>query len=119
MIAEAIAVTIVIILNINTIKNLMKKKEEIKPTSKEANDMILESQIELIEGSLFDVMCYDGFAIASDGKQTLLLSYPKVKELTGEDITSVAEHRGLPTREIIHYGDIMLTYKTITRNIQS
>jgi hypothetical protein len=119
MVAEVIAVSIVIILNINTIKNLMKKKEEIKDTGKDANDMVFETQIELIKGSLFDVMCYDGFAVASDGKQTLLLSYPKFKELTGEDITSVAEHRGLPTREIIHYGDIMLTYKTITRNIQS
>lgn len=119
MIAETIAVTIIIILNINTIKNLMKKKEEIKPTSKEDNDMVFEAQIELINGSLFDVMCYDGFAVASDGKQTLLLSYPKFKELTGEDITSVAEHRGLPTREIVHYGDIMLSYRTITRIIQS
>lgn len=117
MVAEVIAVTIVIILNINTISSLMKKKEKIKDTGN--NDMIFETQIELIKDSLFDVMCYDGFAVASDGKQTLLLSYPKFKELTGEDITSVAEHRGLPTREIVHYGDIMVSYKKITRIIYS
>jgi hypothetical protein len=56
--------------------------------------------------------------VASDGKQTILLSYPKINQITGEEISLIAELREIPNRSI-NYGDIMLTFGTITRIIQS
>jgi hypothetical protein len=81
--------------------------------------MILHKQIKILNtDALYDAMCYDGFAVASDGKQTILLSYPKINQITGEDISLIAELREIPNRSI-DYGDIMLTFGTITRIIQS
>ena len=54
--------------------------------------MKLETSVEIpnMNGE-FNVMCYDGFAVASNGEEVVIMRYPKMGQLTGEEIVSIAE----------------------------
>lgn len=86
-------------------------------------DMIVKTDVELENGAMVDVCCFDGIGIAIDideDSKFYILTYPKLKELTlnEDDIKEVLTHCGLYdlTAKDIHYGDIMLTYGEIVSN---
>jgi hypothetical protein len=76
---------------------------------------IIESDIELQnhEEENFDVLCYDGRAIAvslKDNNKAIDLVYPKMNMLTANEIDMVRNYRGLPLNEEIHFGDVMMLF---------
>lgn len=79
--------------------------------------MNLETSVEIPNmNGIFDVLCYDGYAVATnEEKEVVILSYPKKGQLTGEELSSIAEYRGLPTMAELDYGDIMMSRGSIYR----
>mgnify|MGYP003610107430 CR=1 FL=1 len=76
---------------------------------------LIETEVELQnhEDELFDVICYDGFAIAysqKDSKKSVDLKYPKIETLTEEEREIVRAYRGLQPHTTIHIGDVMMCY---------
>jgi len=79
--------------------------------------MNLETSVEIPNmNGTFNVLCYDGYAVATnEEKEVVILSYPKKGQLTGEELLSIAEYRGLPSMAELDYGDIMMSKGTIYR----
>lgn len=81
---------------------------------------VVETDIEIngIEDEVtFKVNCFDGFAIAvcdTDEKRVLRLEYPKMEDLSKEEIEEALNYRGLSSKEYsADYGDIMMRFGKI------
>lgn len=85
----------------------------------ENQNFIIEEAIELdgFEDETFNVICHDGFAVATSDKDKLKvihLTYPKIKDLSDIEEAEVLEYRGLPKTEEIHFGDVMMRFAVRT-----
>lgn len=70
-------------------------------------DVELQSQD---EKKLFTVTCYNGHATAIFEKRTILLTYPKLEELTAQQRLDVLDYQGLPHAKTIRYDDVMMKF---------
>lgn len=83
--------------------------------------MILKTCIELDNGLVANVCCFDGIAIANvidNQEEYYILTYPKRIDLNVDEKEEILKYCGLYdlTTDYIHFGDIMLTYGQITSN---
>lgn len=67
----------------------------------------------------FDLLCFDGYAMGSNGIINVVMKYPKLHELTDEQINSVMEYSfgSNWVRENLNicYNDVMMVYGKVTQ----
>jgi hypothetical protein len=94
--------------------------EELVMDNQDTTLPILEDFITIWESEIFGdeegheclCVCYDGYALCQeyDTHKTFKQTYPLLEEVLKDEIMqeNIRECRGLPYRELIHYGDIMM-----------
>lgn len=83
------------------------------------NSIELNIPNQTLENNDFDMLCYDGYAIGSNGIINVVMKYPKLWELSDKAIDIAMQYRfgeywkkeGLS----VCYSDIMMSYGKVTQ----
>lgn len=101
--------------------------EELVRNNKDTTPPVVEDFIIICEQKVFNdneeheclCVCYDGYALCQEygTPKTFKQTYPLLEEVLKDEIMQedIKVYRGLPYKEIIHYGDIMMIFGEVTK----
>lgn len=101
--------------------------EELVKNNKDTTPPVVEDFITIWEPEIFGdnegheciCICYDGYALCQeyDTNKTFKQTYPLMEEVLKDESMQydIKEYRGLPYKESIHYGDIMMILGKATK----
>jgi hypothetical protein len=76
-----------------------------------------ESEPYFSEDNIFDTICFDGYAILTDGfyDKLFIVKYPKILDLTIEEIENILNYCGLENLNEIDFYSVYLKYGKLTK----